>query len=208
VLLSQVADTCVTLAADPARRQVAIRALARTAITDAHIDQLRDLVGTDVDLRWRTLIRLAELGSVDQAEVDRLASEDPDPDAWVRALAVDSARPDAKLKDETWKAIFEEHRVPMGSLGEVRRAFWRRSQGELLASYADRYLEELPSLHKAGMIPALAVSGAMFPRAGVGTAFADRAVEAAEADGVAPVVRSRVIENVDKLRRMVKARAI
>ena len=206
-LLSRVADTCLALADDPARRQIALRALARTAVTAEHVERLHELAADDVDLRWRILIRLAEIGTVDQSDIDRLTSEDPDPDSWVRALSVDAARPDAGLKEATWKAIIEDHKVPMGSLGEVRRAFWRRSQGELLSSYAERYLEVLPELHKAGMIPALSVSNAMYPRAGVGEDFAARAVEAAMADGVSPIVRQTVIENTDQLRRMLKARS-
>ena len=95
-LLAQVADTCLDLAqADGPRRQVAVRALAQTATTDEQLDALRELAGDDVDLRWRMLTRLAALGRLDLAELDALKAQDPDPDAWVRALAVEAARPDA-----------------------------------------------------------------------------------------------------------------
>jgi aminopeptidase N len=93
-LLGQVADVCLELSAIPARRQVAVRALAQTAVTTEHIAALRRLAGDDVDLRWRTVTRLAELDSLDPAEVDQIARDDPDPDSWVRVLAVDSSRPD------------------------------------------------------------------------------------------------------------------
>lgn len=207
-LLEQVADVCLELAADPARRQVALRALAQTAVTADQVSQMRELTGDDVDLRWRALTHLAEVDSVDPAEVEQLLDEDPDPDSWVRALCVDSARPDPEKKDATWKAIVEDHKVPMGSLGQVRRAFWRRSQGELLAPYADRYLDILPNLHLAGMIPALSMSSALYPRAGVGAAFAERAVMAAGADGVSPVVAKTVVELTDRLNRMLRTRAM
>ena len=207
-LLEQVADVCLRLSANPMRRQVALRALAQTAVTDDQVAALRTLVGEDVDLRWRTLTRLAEIDSVDPAEVEQLVHKDPDPDSWVRALAVDSARPDPEKKEATWKAIVEDHKVPMGSLGHIRRAFWRRSQGEILTPYADRYLESLPTLHLAGMIPALSVSSALYPRAGVGTAFAAKAVAAAGAEGVSPAVARTVIELTDRLNRMLKTRAM
>jgi aminopeptidase N len=205
-MLSQVAETCLQLLDDPARRQVALRALARTAVTDVQVDRLRSEAAGDVDLRWRTLIRLAELGAVDADEVASLRSEDPNPDSWVRALAVDAARPDPAAKEAVWSAVVEEHRVPMGSLGEVRRAFWRPGQGRLLAPYAYRYLDVLPTLHTLGMIPALSVSSAMYPAAGVDSAFADRAIEAAGRDGVSPAVAKTVIEKTDELRRMLVAR--
>jgi aminopeptidase N len=206
VLMSLVADMCVDLAQNDARRTVAVRALAQTAVTDDQLAELRDLAGDDVDLGWRMLIRLAELGRIDRDEVDGLQRRDPDPDSWLRALAVDSAAPDAGLKDVTWKAILEDHRVPVGSLGEVRQAFWTRSQDDLLAPYADRYLAALPTLHSLGMIPALSITNALFPRAGVGMAFAERAEELARAGQVLPVVRRSVIERVDRLRRMERAR--
>jgi aminopeptidase N len=207
-LLEQVADVCLALADDPARRQAAVRALAQTAATPDQVARLRELVGDDVDLRWRAYVRLAEIGSVDQAEVERLVDEDPDPDSWVRALCVNAATPDPDQKDATWKAIVEEHRVPMGSLGQVRRAFWRRSQGEILAPYADRYLAALPTLHLKGMIPALSMSSALYPRAGVGAEFAERAVAAANAEGVSPVVSKTVIELTDRLTRTLKTQAL
>jgi aminopeptidase N len=206
-LLAQVADVCVGIAENPARRQAAVRALAQTAVTDDHLARLRALAGDDVDLRWRLLTRLAEIGSVEQQEVEQLAHEDPDPDAWVRVLAVDSARPEPAKKEATWNAIVEDHRVPMGSLGSIRRAFWRRSQDEILAPYAERYLQELPKLHLAGMIPALGISNALYPRAGVDATFPDKAVAAAAADGVSPAVSKTVVELTDRLNRMLRTRA-
>jgi aminopeptidase N len=77
-----------------------------------------------------------------------------------------------------------------------------------LTPYADRYLESLPTLHLAGMIPALSVSSALYPRAGVGTAFAAKAVAAAGAEGVSPAVARTVIELTDRLNRMLKTRAM
>ncbi len=207
-LLQIVADVCLELASNPARRQVAVRALAQTATTADQLAQLRTLVGTDVDLRWRMLTRLAEIDVADPAEVEQLTADDPDPDSWVRALAVDSARPDPATKQATWSSIVDDHRVPIGSLGLVRRAFWRRSQPDLLAPYADRYLEILPVLHLAGMIPALSMSTALYPRAGVGAEFAERAVVAAAADGIAPAVAKKVIELTDGLNRMLRTRAL
>ncbi len=207
-LLEQVADVCQTLSTNPARRQVALRALAQCAVTADQLSALRSSVADDVDLGWRALTRLAEVDSVDPDEVEQLMRSDPDPDSWVRALAVDSARADPTAKETTWRAIIEEHRVPMGSLGQVRRAFWRRSQRELLAPYAERYFQALPTLHLAGMIQGVIMSTALFPHAGAGAEFAAKAVTAARADGVSPAVAKNVIELTDRLNRMLKTRAM
>jgi aminopeptidase N len=206
-LLEQVADLCLDLSENPVRRQAAIRALARTASAGAQMDRLRELAGDDIDLRWRTLVRLAEIGKVDPAEVERVSREDPDPDSWIRALSVDAARPDAQAKEAAWAAMLTDHKVPMGALTPVRRAFWCRSQGEILAPYADRYLASLPTLHLGGMIPAISLSKALYPRAGVDASFPAKAIAAANGDTVSPAVAKIVIEMTDRLTRMFTTRA-
>jgi aminopeptidase N len=205
-LLAEVADVCIALSANPVRRHVAVRALAQTVVRADQVAALRDLVAEHVDLRWRMLVRLAEIDTVDPAEVERLADADPDPDSWLRALAVNSARPDPESKRAAWAAMVEDHTVPMGALSSIGAAFWRRSQGEILAPYADRYLELLPTLHLRGMIPAITLSNMLYPHAGVDAAFAERAVAAARADGVSPAVRRTVIELTDRLNRMLRTR--
>ena len=207
-LMSDLADLALELSQNPARRRVALRALAQTAVTDAHFARLAEAARDDFDLAWRTLVRRADARDVEQAEVAGLNERDPDPDSWVRALAVNAARPDPAGKDAAWKAVVEDHRVPMGSISMLGRAFWKRSQGQLLAPYAERYLKLLPTLHTYGMIPALAVGGAMFPRSYSDEAFVERAVSAANAPDVSPIVRRSVIEACDKLRRRLRARRL
>jgi aminopeptidase N len=205
-LTAAVADTCLKLAQNPARRTVALRGLATTAVTAEQLDRLKNEVADDIDLRWRALGRLAELGQYDADAVDALDREDPNPDAWTRALAVKAARPDPEAKEEVWQAIVEKHDVPMESLGEVATAFWRPGQGDLLRPYAERYLDAIPTMHEEGMMAALAVSFSMFPRVGVDSAFADSLVEAAQGEGVSPLVAKSVVESTDQLRRMLVAR--
>jgi aminopeptidase N len=205
-LLSLVAGVCIALSSNPVRRHVALRALSETAVTADQIATLRQMVGGDVDLRWRLLARLAETDTIDPAELEQLMKDDPDPDSWLKKMIVLSSRPDPASKEATWVGMVEERRVPIGELGKIGNAFWRRSQDEILAPYADRYLELLPTLHLHGMVPAKVLSSVLYPRAGVGAAFADRVVEAAQAAGVAPVVRRTVVELTDRLRRMLVAR--
>jgi aminopeptidase N len=204
-LLTQVADTCVRLAASPHRRLPAVRALARTATTGPQLDALRELAD-DADLRWRRLERLAVLDRVDLAEVDALEAEDPDPDAWVRAFAVRTARPDPEAKSAAWEAVLSGTTVPLGSSYEIAQAFWQRSQPEVLAPFGPRFLEGLAQMGSGGMIPAMVASGVLFPRVGVDAPFLDRLVTAVEASGVNPIVAHTVIERGDELRRMLAAR--
>ncbi len=207
-LLEQVADTALALAdTDGPRRQAAVSTLARTANTDEQLAALRELAGTDSDLRWRALIRHAALGRLDHDELDALKAQDPDPDAWVRALAVEAAQPDPSGKEAAWQASMVDRKVPMGSMAELAGAFWQPSQAEVLAPYVDRYAESLPELSRAGMLLAMTTSAFMFPLVGIDEAGLLRALEASGQDDVSPLVRRTVVERVDQARRMLAARA-
>ena len=205
-LLSEVADTCLRLAQHGDRRLAAVRALAQTATSDEQLAALAELTADDVDLRWRRLTRLAVLGQVDLAEAERLQQEDPDPEAWVQALAVRTAQPDAASKAAAWDAVLSGSTVPLGSGQVVAQAFWQRSQASVVAPFAPRYLAALGSMGGGGMIPAMFVSGVLFPRVGVDEAFLTELEAAAAAPDVHPIVAHTVIERGDELRRMLAAR--
>jgi len=206
-LLSSVADGCLRLADHGgSRRLVALRSLARSAVTAAQLSALQDALGDDVDLGWRAQMRFAALGRFDGDAVAALRERDPDPDVWVRVLAVDAARPDPAGKDAAWATVFEKHKVPVGSLRELSSALWQPSQGELLAPYAGRYLEALPALGRAGMIVAMSTASMMFPVVGADDVFVRQVKEAAEREDVSPVVRGRVLERTDQLTRMLRSR--
>jgi aminopeptidase N len=205
-LTSSVADACLTLVDAASRRQVAVRGLARTAVTDEQLARLHELAGDDVDLRWRELIRLAELGAYDADEVAALDRRDPNPDAWARALAVSAARPDAGAKEEVWVRVVDKHDIPVESLGELSLAFWRPGQALLLQPYAQRFLDAIPTMHNEGMLAAMATAGTMFPRFGVGPDFVEAVTATAQREGVSPLVTARVLELADRLRRQLVAR--
>jgi len=206
-LMSDVAAVCLTLAENPAHRASALRALARIAVTPAHLDALRVAADGQVDLRWRILIRSAELGVYEQSAVDDLVARDPDPESWVRALAVRAATPDPVAKQQVWETIVDRHEVPMGPpVVDVATAFWRPGQDDILAPYAERYRAAMPTMHRAGMVAAINVSAAMYPWYGVDSAFADDLVGSAAAPEVSPLVRRTALELTDLLRRVLTAR--
>jgi aminopeptidase N len=206
-LLSSIADTCLAIAEQGGTRRVAaLRALARTAVTEEQLAALRDMTADDIDLAWRALIRFAAIGRFDQAEVDALRDKDPDPDAWVRALAVEAAQPLASAKEIAWHTLVDDHKVPMGSMGDVATAFWQPSQAEVLAPYAERFESVLPELGRAGMVPAMLTAYVMFPTVGADRDFVDRVVAVTENPEVSPVVGRSVLSRADQLTRMLAAR--
>ena len=205
-LLGEVADTCVALAADPARRTAAVRALADTATTDAQLAALDRLVGDDVDLRWARLRRRACLGLPVDDEVAALQAEDPDPESGVSALLVRASLPDPAAKQHAWDVVVGGTTVPLGRLREVQAAFWQPAQADLLVPYAERFVGLLPALGGGHMISSMATVAALFPVVGADGALLDRLGVAAAAPDVDPVVARGVAVRSDELRRMLAAR--
>ncbi len=205
-LTALVADACRELARTPERRQVALRGLARTATLD-EVDTLLADNEDDVDLQWRLLQRRAELGGdLDDDVVRRLVDRDPDPESWVRALTVRAATPTAEDKEAVWEVLTVDRNVPISSVGSVTAAFWSPGHADLLQGYPDRYLELIPGLNAGGMIIAMVNAGRLFPPIGIDDDFLTRADEVA--GSAAPVVRGRMRERADEVRRMLVARSL
>ena len=203
-LAALVAATCRALAADPGRRQVALRALARCAADLDDVAWLQAASGDDVDLQWRALTRKAELGAEVTEDIQRLLLADPDPDAWLRALTVRAATPSAAEKEHVWQKVAIENAVPIGVVGSVMAAFWRPGHAELVAPYAERYLALLPALDRGGMIPAMVYTNRLFPLYAIEEEYVDAALAAA--GDAAAVVRKCLTERSDLVRRMLRAR--
>ncbi|MEU6553262.1 aminopeptidase N [Streptomyces sp. NPDC046915] len=203
-LTAQVAAACRRLAANPGRRQVALRGLARTAANADDLAWLREQAGDDVDLRWRALVREAELGGDVASEAALLLERDPDPDAWIRALTVRAALPDPTAKAEVWQKLVVDRQVPVQSVGQVAAAFWRPSQDALLMPYTQRYLDSVPRLHQGGMIAAAAFTNHLFPSQAIDPTYIEKAQLASHE--AAPVVRMTLLERSDLVSRMLHAR--
>ena len=201
-----VADLSAELVEQGRYEQVALRSWARTASLD-DIARLDAAAAADTDLRWRVLVRRAELGDVpDDDLLERLVDEDPDPDAWVRALTVRTASASEEAKEHAWTTLVSDRKVPISSVGAVATAFWRPGQQDLLAPYAERYVEVVPTLHHGGMISAMVYAGVLFPVFGIDAAYLDRAVEASRQ--AVPVVQARLEERADEVRRMLVTRSL
>ena len=204
-LEAQVAATARHLVEAGVSRHSALRTLARTAAVD-DLAALLDEAGDDLDLQWYVLQRRAELGEVDTAAVQALQERDPDPDAWVRALAVRASSPSAAAKEEAWAAMVERT-VPIQFTRTVATAFWRPGQHDVLAPYVERYIDALPRLHDGGMIPGLVLTDSLFPVHAIDEAGIRRAREVAAAQA-APVVVSALTERSEEVLRMVRTRAL
>jgi aminopeptidase N len=199
-----VATTCRDLAKDANRRRVALRVLARTAGSLDEVSGLQAQAGDDVELHWRALARKAEFGADTAAEVAELQERDPDPEAWIQALAVRAAASNAVDKAAAWQTLAIDRTVPIASVSQVARAFWRPGQEHLLAPYLQRYLALVPDLGQGGATPAPVFTSWLFPLFAVDESFVEKAVAAA--DDSEPVVRKTLRNRADVVLRMVRSR--
>jgi aminopeptidase N len=204
--LERLADVAAQLAGEPEHRVPALRTLAASASSEEHLALLDEAAADDVDLTWRVLVRRAALGSYDADAAAALQERDPDPDAWVRALGVRTARPEEESKAEAWAELFERRSVPSGSSTvSVANAFWRPEQHELLVPWAHRYLDEVDRVSGGGMLAVGSLLRSMMPVVG-DEAFLERARELAARPDQNPTVRATLLTGVDTLDRMLRAR--
>ena len=166
-----------TLAGRPDRRQVALRGLARTAGDLDEVAWLLAQAGDDVDLQWRAWSRKAELGGETDGRGRRACCErDPDPEAWIRALAVRAATPDAGREGGglagSWPWTAACRSAPWA---RWRTAFWRPGQDELLRRTPSATSSWCPTCNRGGMIPAAVYTYQLFPLFGIDRGFLDRA---------------------------------
>jgi aminopeptidase N len=91
-------------------------------------------------------------------------------------------------------------------MGRMGAAFWRPGQSELLEPFAQAYLDALPAMGSSGMTWAMSLTGNMFPKVGADEQLADRLEHAAAGPEVTVLVAKRVLERLDRLRRMLVGR--
>jgi aminopeptidase N len=200
-LMQAVAEACRRLADVGAYRKAALRGVARTAASSAELELLKT---ADVDLQWRRLVRLAQLGEPTFAEAEALLERDPDPEAWVNRLHVRAATPDAVEKEAVWHILATERTVPTASVYALAMQFWSAGQDDLLKPYAEEFLNLIPTLHRGDGEPAKAYTRALFPIVGVDETIVTRAETLATT--ALPVVRTTLLDRADRVKRMLRSR--
>jgi len=171
-----------------------------TAWRDA--EDLPEGVPLDLDLRWRVLTRLATLGAVDLAELDRHLDAEPTGAARVQHARARASRPDADAKTWAWSCFTGEVNLPNYELEAVGLGFWRGGQEELTDPYVERYFTDLPATVnvRSGWVLADAAEH-FFPRTSLTRGTLARC-EALIADGDLDLsMRRRLVDQADTLER-------
>jgi aminopeptidase N len=186
----------------------AFRAAIRTASDPALLRRWLDADGLpeglplDVELRWRILGRLASMGEVDTAELDRQLELEPTAVARVRHAEARASLPDAEAKAWAWSCFTGEVDLPNYELEAAGLGFWQLGQEELTAPYVDRYFDDLPGTveTRSGWMLADAAEY-FFPTTSLTRHTLARA-QALIGDGdLDPSIRRRLVDEADDLER-------
>jgi aminopeptidase N len=200
--------------ADPASG-LALAALRGVIATHADVDELRrwlvdgieDGLALDLDLRWRMVRRLTQLGATDRAELDARLEEDRRAESQVHhawctaALAMDEA------KAWAWRRFRGEDDVPNHELEATGLGFWQSGQGDLLAPYVDRFFAEIAATVKVRQGWVLGEAArAFFPL----TVLDQRAVDLAHGtladQDLDLTLRRNLVDETDELEHRIAAR--
>jgi aminopeptidase N len=201
-------DRLASAAPDSEEQLAAFRAAIATATDTGLLTSWRDGaalpdgIPLDVDLRWRVLGRLATLGAVDVAELDRELEAEPGAVAKIRHAGARASLPSAEAKEWAWSCFTGETDLPNYELEAVGLGFWRGGQEELTEPYVERYFADLPDTvrKRSGWVLADAAEH-FFPRTSTSRETLARC-EALIADGDLDLsIRRRLVDEADTLER-------
>ncbi|HEX6247555.1 MAG TPA: aminopeptidase N [Nocardioidaceae bacterium] len=170
-------------------------------------DDLPDGISSDLDLRWRILIRLAGLGAVDRPELDDRLAREPTTKAAVDHVQARAALPEAEAKEFAWahftgRTAASNYQIEAAGLG-----MWRRGQESLTDDYVERYFDELPATVRirSGWVLADAARE-FFPRLAVTDETVARTAALAADASLEPSLRRALVDSGDDLSRALRAR--
>jgi aminopeptidase N len=196
-----------------------MRTFVSAARTPDQLEQVRGLLdasfgivglAVDAELRWHIVQSLASAGVPDGAALIAAERERDPTDLGARhEAAALAARPTSEAKEEAWRRVLEDRSLTVAMAGAVMRGFQQPGQEELLAPYAERYIEALrPVWEQRDLEFALDFGEQMFPR----WVVAEETVEIVdgalgESDLPGPF-RRLLLEGRDRLLRAIRARRV
>lgn len=177
-------------------------------------EQVPDGLAVDADLRWRLLTELARVGAIGEADIAVEADRDRTATGAEKAAGARAALADAATKADAWAAATERD-TPNETHAQVCARFWQLDQDDLLAPYADRYLDVVAAIAEQrdgwdarSTTIRQHVLGLLFPRPLADRAFLDR-LDAFLAERDLPdAVRRLVLERRDDAERALRNQAV
>lgn len=166
-------------------------------------EEVPEGLALDADLRWRLLTELARVGEIGEDEIAAELATDKTTTGAEKAAGARAARKDADAKAVAWQAATQED-IPNETHFQIVSQFWQLDQDDILAPYADAYLDVVGAIGEQKGRWATASStirqhilGMLFPRPLADRAFIDK-LDAFLADRELPdSVKRLVLERRD-----------
>jgi aminopeptidase N len=161
----------------------------------------------DAELRWHVVRRCCALGLLTEQHVGEELSRDRTASGQLQAEAALASLPLADVKRRTWDQLVAGG-VTNAQARTMGGAFWQHGQDDLLAGYVEEYLSVVPRLWRE-LSPqvAQALTQHLFPHTLVRADVADRVEELLAREDLHAGARRVVLEQLDDLRRALRARA-
>ena len=192
--------------------------LSATATSPEQLDLIAGLLdgsveipglSVDTELRWALLRRLAATGRAGDAEIDAELGRDTTNAGLRQAFAARATIPDADHKAAAWHQVAESVELGLEESAAVARAFNAPEHAELLAPYAQKYFEQLPTIWATGADLLRVILGrTLFPYTAASTELLERVDAFLAEPGLDPSVGRVVIEGRDAVEKALRSRAL
>ncbi|MEO6702488.1 MAG: aminopeptidase N [Jatrophihabitantaceae bacterium] len=158
----------------------------------------------DPELRWALNCRLAGLGELSDAEIERELAEDESSAGVVYAALARALRPDPRAKEQAWALLTEPSTLSAYQLYATAEGFFHPMQDELTAAYLPRFFEQLPATaaHRQGWALGQVIQRC-FPVAAASVEVLELAEASLTSTDLDPTVRRAMSDRTDVLRRSV-----
>src|SRR5690606_18749038 len=107
----------------------------------------------DQDLRWATLLQMAQFGQEDLLPlIEKESRRDPSDRGKKSLLSIQAAHPKMETKRKVFQSlmdyIYEKAQPDLGDLRALMGGFFPRRQGSYKVEFAKEYFESLPRLDR------------------------------------------------------------
>jgi aminopeptidase N len=156
----------------------------------------------DLDLRWRTLTRMASLGFVDRGELSRQLAQEPTAVSHVAHIQAVCALPDTEAKAFAWAHFTGEIDAANYDVEAAAQGLWQHGQETLTDPYVSRYFAELPATVavRTGWVLAEAAAW-FFPLTSVAASTLDQARSLLATHDLEASLHRVLVDQTDELAR-------